>query len=56
MTEYTHVERPFLDHLARLGWTVIGQGAGVHIDPAAILRDHFREWLLPAGSSRHRLT
>ena len=23
MTEYTHVERPFLDHLARLGWTVI---------------------------------
>ena len=47
MSEYTHVERPFLDHLARLGWTVIDQGAGVPTVPAASLRDHFREWLLP---------
>ncbi len=47
MSEYTHVERPFLDHLARLGWTVIDQGGGVPTDATASLRDHFREWLLP---------
>ena len=35
MTEYAHVERPFLDHLAQLGWTVIDQGSGVPSDPAA---------------------
>jgi len=47
MTEYAHVERPFLDHLAQLGWTVIDQGSGVPSDPAASLRGSFREWLLP---------
>ena len=45
---YLHVEKPFLDQLATLGWTVIDQGHGfVPSDPAATLRDSSREWLLP---------
>lgn len=49
MSEYLHVEKPFLDQLATLGWTVIDQGAGViPSNPAASLRESFREWLLPA--------
>ena len=48
MSEYLHVEKPFLDQLATLGWTVIDQGHGmIPSDPAASLRDSFREWLLP---------
>lgn len=47
MSEYLHVEKPFLAQLATLGWTVIDQGQGVPGDPAASLRAHFREWLLP---------
>jgi len=26
MSEYLHVEKPFLDQLAALGWTAIDQG------------------------------
>ncbi len=49
MSEYLHVEEPFLDQLDELGWTVIDQGAGIiPSDPAASLRTSFREWLLPA--------
>lgn len=48
MSEYTLVEKPFLDELAALGWTVIDQGVGIiPADPAASLRASFREWLLP---------
>jgi type I restriction enzyme R subunit len=48
MSEYLHVEKPFLDQLAALGWTVIDQGqAFIPSDPSASLRDTFREWLLP---------
>src|SRR6185503_9543411 len=48
MSEYFHVEKPFLDQLATLGWTVIDQGHGViPSDPAVSLRNNFREWLLP---------
>jgi len=48
MSEYLHVEKPFLDHLATLGWTVIDQGHGfIPSDPAVSLRESFREWLLP---------
>ena len=47
MSEYSEVERPFLEQLAGLGWTVIDQGAGVPQDAAPSLRGHFREWLLP---------
>ena len=48
MSEYFHVEKPFLDQLATLGWTVIDQGHGmIPSDPAVSLRGSFREWLLP---------
>lgn len=48
MSEYLHVEKPFLDQLAALGWTVIDQGQGfIPSDPTASLRGNFREWLLP---------
>ena len=48
MSEYLHVEKPFLDQLATLGWTVIDQGHGfIPSDPAVSLRGNFREWMLP---------
>jgi type I restriction enzyme R subunit len=48
MSEYLHVEKPFLDQLAALGWTVIDQGQGfIPRAPAVSLRGSFREWLLP---------
>lgn len=48
MSEYFHVEKPFIDQLAALGWTVIDQWQGViPTNPSASLRDTFREWLLP---------
>jgi type I restriction enzyme, R subunit len=48
MSEYFHVEKPFLDQLAALGWKVIDQGHGfIPSDPAGSLRGSFREWLLP---------
>lgn len=48
MSEYLHVEKPFLDQLAALGWTVVDQGCGmIPSDPATSLRENFREWLLP---------
>ncbi len=48
MSEYLHVEKPFLDQLAALGWTAVDQGQGfIPSDPAASLRGSFREWLLP---------
>lgn len=48
MSEYLHVEKPFLDQLAALGWSVVDQGQGfIPSDPAASLRGSFREWLLP---------
>ncbi|OEZ48392.1 type-1 restriction enzyme R protein [Janthinobacterium sp. MP5059B] len=47
MSEYTEVERPFLEQLAGLGWTVIDQGAGIPQEAAPSLRANFRQWLLP---------
>ncbi len=48
MSEYLHVEKPFLDQLAALGWEVIDQGCGVvPTDPEKSLRTSFRQWLLP---------
>jgi len=48
MSEYLHVEKPFLNQLAALGWTVIDQGQSIiPTDPAPSLRGSFREWLLP---------
>jgi type I restriction enzyme, R subunit len=49
MSEYLHVEKPFLTQLAALGWTVIDQGQGfIPTNPANSLRQNFREWILPA--------
>lgn len=48
MSEYLHVEKPFLDQLAALGWTVIDQEQGIiPSDPQKRLRASFREWILP---------
>ncbi|MBX8634744.1 MAG: hypothetical protein KIY10_09680 [Thermoplasmata archaeon] len=48
MSEYPHVEKPFLDQLATLGWTVIDHGQGfIPSDPGTSLRTHFRERILP---------
>ena len=47
MSEYTFVEKPFLDQLAALDWTVIDQvvatGPGIPTDPTKSLRENFRE-------------
>lgn len=48
MSEYTEVELPFLQQLAAQGWTVVDQGCtNIPQDPAASLRQSFRDWLLP---------
>lgn len=48
MSEYLHVEKPFLDQLLSLGWEVTDQGAAmIPCDPQKSLRTHFREWILP---------
>ncbi len=48
MSEYLHVEKPFLDQLAALGWKIVDQGQGfIPTDPGESLRKSFREWLLP---------
>jgi len=48
MSEYFHVEKPFLDQLAALDWSVIDQGHGIiPTDPSVSLRTSFRQWLLP---------
>ena len=37
MSEYTNVERPFLDKLREIGWKVIDKGAcGIPQDPAVL--------------------
>lgn len=47
MSEYSFVEKPFLDQLAALDWTVIDQvvksGPGIPTDPTKSLRENFRE-------------
>lgn len=48
MSDYLHVEKPFLDQLAALGWLVIDQGQSfIPSDPAGSQRASFREWFLP---------
>ena len=44
ITEYTDVEKPFLDELALLGWTVIdGEVAGTKFYPENSLRENFQQ-------------
>ncbi|WP_413732978.1 type I restriction endonuclease subunit R [Sodalis sp. RH20] len=47
MSEYSEVEKPFLDQLAEQGWTVIDQGSGIPQQAGPSLRSNFRQWLLP---------
>jgi len=47
MSEYTEVERPFLQQLAAQGWTVIDQGPNVPQTAAPSVRESFRSWWLP---------
>jgi len=37
MSEFSFVEKPFLDQLAALDWTVIDQGPGIPSDPTKSL-------------------
>ncbi|HGG1311319.1 TPA: type I restriction endonuclease subunit R [Yersinia enterocolitica] len=47
MSEYSEVEKPFLDQLAEQGWTVIDQGSSIPQNAGTSLRNNFRQWLLP---------
>lgn len=47
MSEYTEVEKPFLEQLQSLGWTAIDQGPEIPQDPGKSIRLSFRRWLLP---------
>ncbi len=46
MSEYTYVEKPFLDQLTTLGWEVIDQGIGIPQNSTVSGRDSFREVVL----------
>ena len=46
MSEYSYVEKPFLDQLTALGWDVIDQGLGIPQDPALSGRSSFRDVVL----------
>ena len=65
MTEYTEVERPFLEMLNRIGWVVIDQGEAIPQDPAGsrrtsfldvILEDDFRRSIQKINSSEGELS
>ncbi len=43
MSEYQFVEKPLLNQLASMNWTVIDQPAGIPTDPSKSLRASFRE-------------
>lgn len=47
MSEYTNVERPFLNKLRQIGWEVIDHGTGfIPQDPAVSKRENFKEIIL----------
>ncbi len=43
MSEYKFVEKPFLDQLAALQWSIIDQGSAIPTDPSKSLRSSFHE-------------
>jgi len=47
MSEYSEVEKPLMEQLGRLGWTVIDQGADIPSNPSKSLRQTFRQLILP---------
>ncbi|MCE5237810.1 HsdR family type I site-specific deoxyribonuclease [bacterium] len=46
MSEYSLVEKPFLEQLGALGWIVVDQGPAYPTDPSQSLRESFRETIL----------
>ncbi|HGG0417177.1 TPA: type I restriction endonuclease subunit R [Clostridium sporogenes] len=47
MSEYLSVEKPFLDQLQNLGWTIINHGENcIPQDPKVSLRENFRELVI----------
>ena len=43
MSEYSHIEKPFLTQLKNLGWETVEQGFGIPTDPTKSKRTTFRE-------------
>jgi type I restriction enzyme R subunit len=43
VSEYQFVEKPLLNQLSSMDWTVVEQPAGIPTDPAKSLRSSFRE-------------
>lgn len=46
MAEYINVEKPFLEKLRQIGWTIIDKGEGLPYDPSDSLRTSFSEVIL----------
>jgi type I restriction enzyme R subunit len=46
MSEYKNVEKPFLEQLSNLGWTIIDQGPAFPTDPSKSLRTDFKEIII----------
>jgi len=46
MSEYINVERPFLDKLRQIGWTVYDRGVGIPGNPQDSFRTSFKEVVL----------
>lgn len=47
MSEYAHVEKPFLAQLQAMGWIAVDQGGAIPSDPTRSLRSSFRGYTLP---------
>lgn len=53
MSEYSNVEKPFLQKLKDIGWNVIDHGNnGIPQDPTISLRTNFNDWALKSVFSR----
>ena len=46
MSEYSSVEKPFLQKLKEIGWNVIDQKQGIPENPADSLRTNFNDWAI----------
>lgn len=46
MSEYSSVEKPFLEKLKELKWNVINQGCSIPEDPTKSHRISFDDWAL----------
>ncbi|WP_411167754.1 type I restriction endonuclease subunit R [Clostridium sp. MB05] len=54
MSEYLYVEKPFLDQLENLEWTIINYGPkGIPMDPSISLRENFDEIIIKKEFKEH---